>query len=291
MKKYSKQFSIEKMAKLFKVSRSGYYAFLVRKESKRSVRNQQLVEQIKTIHQESRKAYGSPRIHAELKARGENCSRKRIAKLMRKENISAKIRKKRVVTTVHSKTCRRIAPNILNQRFNVDFPDKYWASDITYVSTLEGWLYVSVVMDLFSRKIVGLSMGKSLHTDLVIKAFLQALFRRCPGKGLLHHSDRGSQYTSDNFQGLASKYGVELSMSAKGYCYDNAVVESFFHTLKGELVDCSHYRSREEASQSIFEYIEVFYNRQRRHSTLGYLSPKDFEEKFMKERRVQIPAV
>ena len=278
MKEHSLEFPIEKMAKVLRVSRSEYYKFLSRRTSKREIENQKLSEKIREVHRESRKIYGSPRIHQELKKQGEKCSRKRVARLMQKEKIQAKMRTKWVVTTQPSKSPERVAPNHLDQKFIVEEPNKVWVSDITYVTTQEGWLYVAIVLDLFSRKIVGLSMGDSLHTDLIVKALKQALWNRDIKGGLMHHSDRGCQYTSTDFQELTKRHGIKLSMSAKGRCYDNAVAESFFHTLKTEHTDLCKYRIREEAKVSIFEYIEVFYNRQRMHSTLGYASPEEFEQ-------------
>ena len=265
------------MAHLLEVSRCGYYEFLNREISKRNVENQELIEELKKVHKDSRETYGSPRVHAKLKKQGISCSRKRVAKLMRQEKLQAKMRKKWKVTTRSSKKEVMIAPNHLDQNFIVESPNKVWISDITYVSTQEGWLYVAVVMDLFSRKIVGLSMGNRLETELVTKALKQALYNRKTDKGLMLHSDRGTQYTSNEFKELAYRHGITLSMSAKGRCYDNAVAESFFHTLKTEEIHLSNYRIREEAKTSIFEYIEVFYNRKRLHSTLGYASPIDFE--------------
>ena len=195
---------------------------------------------------------------------------------MQRGKIQAKMRKKWKVTTKPNKGAK-IVPNHLDQNFAAEMPDKIWASDITYVATQEGWLYIAVVMDLFSRKIVGLSMGDRLQTDLVTSALKQALQHRNVKGDLMHHSDRGSQYTSNEFKALTNRHGIKLSMSAKGRCYDNAVVESFFHTLKTEHVNFCNYRIREEAQNSIFEYIEIFYNRKRLHSTIGYLSPEEFE--------------
>jgi putative transposase len=196
---------------------------------------------------------------------------------MKQEKIQAKMRKKWKVTTRASKKEIMIAPNHLDQNFIVGSPNKVWVSDITYVSTQEGWLYIAVVMDLFSRKVVGLSMSDRLETELVTKALKQALYNRKTNKDLMFHSDRGTQYTSNEFKELANRHGITLSMSAKGRYYDNAVAESFFHTLKTEEVHLSNYRIREEAKTSIFEYVEIFYNRKRLHSTLGYVSPIDFE--------------
>lgn len=265
------------MAHILEVSRCGYYEFLNRVISKRNVENQELIKEIKKAHKSSRGTYGSPRIHAKLQKQGISCSRKRVAKLMKQEKIQAKMRKKWKVTTQASKKEIMIAPNHLDQNFIVGSPNKVWVSDITYVSTQEGWLYIAVVMDLFSRKVVGLSMSDRLETELVTKALKQALYNRKTNKDLMFHSDRGTQYTSNEFKELANRHGITLSMSAKGRCYDNAVAESFFHTLKTEEVHLSNYRIREEAKTSIFEYVEIFYNRKRLHSTLGYVSPIDFE--------------
>ena len=285
MKAHLKQFPIEKMAEVLGVSRCGYYDFLRKGPSKRAVENQGIIEEIKKVHKKSRGTYGSPRVHAELKKQGISCSRKRAAKLMRKEKIQAKMRKRWKKTTLQSKKVVDIAPNHLDQQFHVEEANKVWVSDITYVWTAEGWLYVAIVLDLFSRKVVGLSMGASLSTELVTKALKQALYRRgvIVNKGLMHHSDRGCQYTSKEFRELALRHGIELSMSAKGHCYDNAVAESFFHTVKTEETHLKHYRTREEGQFAIFEYVEVFYNRQRLHSTLGYISPTDFEEGWEKD--------
>lgn len=276
MKEHREEFSIEKMARLLGVSRSGYYDFLDKAKSAREIENEELKEQIKSIHEKNRRVYGSPRVHNELKKLGRKCSRRRVAKLMKEEGIQAKMRKRwKKTTCVNEKA--EASLNYLDQDFTTEEPNKVWASDITYVWTEEGWLYVAIVMDLFSRKIVGLSMGERLHTDLVSNALKQAIFSRGVKEGLMHHSDRGCQYTSKEFNELSSRHGIKLSMSGKGHCYDNAVAESFFHTLKTEHTKFYKYRIREEAKNSIFEYIEVFYNRQRAHSTVGYLSAEEFE--------------
>lgn len=279
MKNHYKEFPLEKMAKILGVARSGYYKFLYKKPGKREIENRRLIEKIKDIHQKGRKIYGSPRIHAELKKGGESCSRKRVAKLMKQEELQSQIRKK-WVTTTQSDSKAVAAPNLLDQAFTIEEPNKVWVSDITYVRTLEGWLYVAVTLDLFSRRVVGLNMGESLETSLVTTALKQALCHRDVMAGLMHHSDRGCQYTSREFKELTQRHGIHLSMSAKGRCYDNAVAESFFHTLKTEHTDHCRFRTREEARNSIFEYIEVFYNRKRLHSTLGYLSPEAYEALF-----------
>ena len=278
MEAHAQEFRIEKMAQVLGVSRCGYYESLVRGPSRRSLEDRVLVEEIKRTHKASRGTYGSPRVHAELKKQGKHCSRKRVAKLMRREKIQAKMRKSWKVTTQPNKKAVSIAPNHLDQNFTVEAPNKIWLSDITYVATQEGWLYVAVVMDLFSRKIIGLSMGDRLETSLVIKALKQALYTRRTNKNLMHHSDRGCQYTSKEFMELTCRHGIRLSMSGKGHCYDNAVAESFFHTLKTEEIHRCNYSLREEAKNCIFNYIENFYNRKRLHSRIGYLSPVDFEK-------------
>lgn len=230
-------------------------------------------KKIKLIHAKSRETYGSPRIHATLPLEGETCSRNRIARLMKKSGIQAKMKKRfKITTKVNPKA--KAAPNVLNRDFTAMKPNQRWVADITYVATAEGWLYVAAVLDLYSRRIVGLSMNERITTSLVRNALEQALIHRKPQPGLMHHSDKGCQYTSQEFQALLKAHQIIISMSGTGNCYDNAAMESFFHTLKTE-----HYLTREQAKQSIFEYVEVFYNRQRLHSTLGYVTPNDFETK------------
>ncbi|CDZ80324.1 putative transposase OrfB [Candidatus Rubidus massiliensis] len=283
MSKYEKEFNIGQMANILGVSRSGYYNFSKRSESFRAKEHKRLKEKIKKIHEQNRGIYGSPRVHAVLKKQGETCSRRKVAKIMREEKIQAKMRKRwKKTTKVNEKA--EVSLNHLNQNFMVEAPDKVWVSDITYIPTQEGWLYVAIVMDLFSRKVVGLSMGNRLQTNLVTNALKQALNHRSIPKGLIHHSDKGCQYTSREFRELANRYGIKLSMSIKGNCYDNAVAESFFHTLKTEHTHFCKYRIREEAKSSIFEYIEVFYNRKRLHSTNGYFSPQEYENIWKSKR-------
>ncbi len=267
------------MCEALEVSVSGYYAWVKRPESARHQENEQIVAQIKVIHQQSRETYGSPRIYLDLQEKGINCSENRVARLMKTHQIAAK-RKRKFVATTDSKHDWPVAENKLNQEFQASKTNEKWVSDITYVSTKEGWLYLAVVLDLFSRKVVGWSMDASMERELVMNALKMALQVRQPEKALLHHSDQGSQYASNDYQKLLRKASMECSMSRKGNCYDNAVVESFFATLKQELVYHQHYQTRKEAKQNIFEYIEVWYNRQRRHSTLGYLSPEQFENKY-----------
>lgn len=271
-------FPIGLMCKAMEVGRSGFYAWLYRPESPRSVENRRLLVAIKAVHAQSRRTYGSPRVHAELKAKGHRHGKHKIARLMRQHRIVTVHRRKFKVTT-DSKHQFPVAENKLARRFSVTAPNRSWVSDITYVPTKEGWLYLAVTLDLFHRQVVGWGMAHRIDRQLVMDAFAMALKRRSPDLGLLHHSDRGSQYASTDFQSLLVSHGVECSMSRKGNCWDNAVAESFFHTLKVELVYHRSYETRKEARKDIFEYIEVFYNRQRRHSALGYLSPAEFEKR------------
>jgi transposase InsO family protein len=277
--RYKKAWSIEEMARVLGVSRSGYYKYCNKPLGKRNIENEKFLKPIREIFKVSRQTYGSPRIHAELKAQGFKCSRPRVARIMSKIGMVAKMRRifKRT-TRVDSR--RAAAPNLLQQDFSADMPNRKWVADITYVKTQEGWLYVAIILDLFSRKVVGLSMSESMHTELILKALEQAMQRRRPKGDLQHHSDRGCQYTSEAFQKLLEENGITCSMSGTGNCYDNAVAESFFHTLKTECVYFERYETREQAKKSIFEYVEVFYNNQRRHSTLGYLAPAEFERHF-----------
>lgn len=263
---------------MFDVSRSGYYRFAKATPSKCTKENEVLLEKIKKVHRNSRQTYGSPRIQAEIISQGDYYSRKRIARLMQQEGIQAKMKKRFKKTTVTNPKAKA-APNLLNQNFAADEPNQRWVADITYVATGQGWLYVAAVMDLFSRRIVGLAMSERMTSELVISALKQALTHRSPKQGLMHHSDKGCQYTSKNFQELLKENNIIVSMSGTGNCYDNAAMESFFHTLKTEHVHFENYMTREQAMLSIFEYVEVFYNRQRLHSTLGYLSPAVYETK------------
>lgn len=271
------EFSIVLMCQVLKVSRSGYYAWRGRPESKRDVENRGILENIKSAFKKSRKTYGSPRVHQQLVSEGETCSRGRVARLMSANGIRAKHRRKFVATT-DSKHDLPVAENVLGRNFSVVEPNRVWASDITYIPTAEGWLYLAGVLDLCSRTAVGWSMGDSLERQLVMDALEMAYMRRQPGKGLIHHSDRGSQYASDDYRNLLKGYGMQMSMSRKGDCWDNAPMESFFGTLKKELVHHRRYRTREEARRDIFDYIEVFYNRKRLHSSLGYVSPAQYEQ-------------
>ncbi len=270
-------FPVSLMCRTLGVGSSGFYAWLKRPESPRCQKNRRLLVEIKAVHQKSRKTYGSPRIHAELTASGHACSRYRVARLMRQHGIVSKHKKKFRVTTnsVHSYP---VAENQLHQKFDVSKPNQCWVSDITYIPTREGWLFLAVTLDLFHRKVIGWAMGRWINRQLVIDALNMAIKNGCLEPGLLHHSDRGVQYASTEFRCLLKTHSIKCSMSRKGNCWDNAVAESFFHTLKVELIQGRIYDTRQEAKTDIFDYIEVFYNRQRRHSYLGYLSPVDFEK-------------
>lgn len=272
------EFPVTRMCSALEISISGYYAWRTRPQSQREQENQKLVEQIREIHAESRETYGSPRIHADLVDQGIKCNKKRVERLMRINGIRAKQHKRRRIQTTDSAHDLPVAPNVLNRQFEADAPNQKWVTDITYVPTDEGWLYLAVVLDLFSRRVVGWSMANTLCTLLVKNALLMAIAERRPGARLLHHSDRGSQYASDEYQTVLNDHQMVASMSRTGNYYDNAPMESFFGTLKCELIHHRHYRTRAEARQDIFEYIEVFYNRKRRHSSLGYLSPVQYEQ-------------
>lgn len=290
MQLHEKEFSIERMSTLFELSRSSYYQFVHATLSRRAQEDERLLIKIKTIHQASRQTYGSPRISAELRAMGETCSRKRVARMMKVAGMAAKMKKRfKVTTRANPKAIP--APNLLKQDFTAQAPNQRWVADFTYVATQEGWLYVATVLDLFSRRIIGLAMSDRMTTDLVANALQQALTHRNPPADLIHHSDRGSQYTSADFQDLLKKHQIKPSMSGTGNCYDNAAMESFYHTLKTEHVYFEYYETREEAKKSIFEYVEVFYNRQRRHSTLGYSSPMFFEKRWQQQAGLSLCSV
>lgn len=265
------------MCRVLQVSRSGFYAWRRRAPSTQSKRRAQLTKQIQAAHAESRAIYGSPRVHAELKAQGVKCCQNTVAKLMRQHNIRSKTRRRFVVRTTNSRHDHPVAANTLNQQFEQQLPNQAWAADITYIPTGEGWLYLAVVIDLCSRKIVGWATADHLRAELACQALAMACLHRDPAAGLLHHSDRGVQYACSDYRSLLARQDARVSMSRTGNCYDNAVVESFFGTLKTELTHHEAFATREQAQQSLFEYIEVFYNRKRRHSALGYRSPAEYE--------------
>jgi transposase InsO family protein len=262
------------------VTRAGYYGWAKRREQppgERQRRREDLARQIRVVHRDSRGTYGSPRVYHELKARGVGCCENTVAKLMKEQGIRSIIRRRFKVRTTDSSHAHPVAPNVLGRDFGADAPGRKWAADITYVATGQGWLYLAVVLDLCSRKVVGWAMAEHLRAQLCTDALDMAIGRRRPGGGLVHHSDRGVQYACGDYRELLRSHGIECSMSRRGDCYDNAVVESFFKTLKAELVYHEHYATRQQARRSIFEYVEVFYNRRRLHSTLGYRSPEQFE--------------
>jgi len=279
IEKHQNKYTIGRICELFGVSRSGYYAWKNRKPSQRDQINQALIDHIRRIHRMSRKAYGSPRVYAQLKKQGYLCNQKTVARLMRQDGLTGQ-RKYRKVITTNSNHKFPVASNVLNREFTADGPNQKWVADITYVPTEEGWLYVAGVLDLFSRKIVGWGMSSQINAILVERALRMALYQRRPGKGLLHHSDRGVQYASYQIRDILAANQIQVSMSGKGNCYDNAVMESFFGTLKNEWVHHQKYKTRSQARTDIFGYIEGFYNTVRLHSTLGYLSPSEFEAKF-----------
>jgi transposase InsO family protein len=262
------------MCNVLKVSRSGYYAWKSRSPSKRQQINEELLDHIRSVHSKSRKLYGSPRITAELNDEGILCGKNRVARIMKNNGIRATLKRPIRRRTTDSRHPYALAANLLIQRRQTE---GVWAADITYVPTREGWLYVSAVMNVENRKIIGLSMGKRLSQDLASAALKDALQTQKPPEGLIHHSDRGRQYASYAYQGLLKDNGITPSMSRSGNCYDNAYMESFFGTLKTELVHGQRYQSRQDARLSIFEYVMMFYNRRRRHSALGYKSPVQYE--------------
>ena len=266
------------MCHVLQVSRAGYYAWLGRPESPRAIHQAGIVERIRQVHRDSRETYGSPRVHRALKAEGVTCCEKTVAKLMRRAGVRAATARRFVVRTTDSRHGHAIAENTLDRRFEPGQADRVWVGDITYIATGEGWLYLAAVLDLGSRKVVGWATADHLRSELVERALSNALEHRRPSGPVMHHSDRGVQYACDDYQELLRSNGLEVSMSRKGNCWDNAAMESFFGTLKQELVHRETYATREEARHSLFEYIEVFYNRQRLHSTLGYLSPVQYEE-------------
>ena len=281
MQQHKTEFPISVMCEVLSVSRSGYYAWLKNPESKRKQSNSKLGEKIRTIHRDSGETYGSPRVYQALKEQGETCSENRVARLMREDGLRAKT-KRRFKATTNSEHNLPVAPNLLDRNFSPEAPNQVYAGDITYIWTAEGWLYLAVVIDLFSRSVVGWAMNKQMTRQLVMNALTMAVQRRRPPSGVIFHSDRGSQYASGDFQKLLTKHGMRCSMSRKGNCWDNAPVESFFGSLKQELVFHQKYPTRFHARQSLFEYIERFYNRRRLHSTLGYKSPADYEATYFK---------
>jgi transposase InsO family protein len=272
MEEHREIFRLKKMCMVLKVSRSGYYAWRKRMPSKRQVANKWLLERIQEVYRKSRRVYGSPRITDGLNDQGIICGKNRVARIMKYNNICAKVWRKFRRTT----DSRHSYPASVNLLLDGNERVQIWASDITFIPTREGWMYVATVMDVSSRKIIGLSIKDRLTQELTTDALKQAISRQRPCKGLIHHSDRGKQYASYEYRDLLNRYGIRSSMSRSGNCYDNAHIESFWSTLKRELVHGERYQTRDDARLSIFEYIEVFYNRIRKHSALGYKSPEQY---------------
>jgi transposase InsO family protein len=273
---HRKRFSVQLMCALFSVSCSGFYAWSKRGPSQREIDDARISAHIKALFAASRDTYGYRRIQSGLAELGEFCCGEKVLRLMRQQGVKPKTRRLFKVTT-DSRHNKLVHENHLARQFNVSVPNHRWVSDISYIRTTEGWLYLAVVIDLFSRKVVGWAMHRRMQDELVMNALKMALFRRKIASGLLLHSDRGSQYASDAMQRLLVRHGIECSMSRKGNCWDNAVAESFFRSLKTECVYHQQFQNRDEAKKVIFDYIEVFYNRQRKHSYLGYQSPEQYE--------------
>jgi transposase InsO family protein len=265
------------MCKELKVSPSGYYAWRKRPASAREMANQELYTKIRAVYNDNHGVYGSPRIYRELKDQGVSCSENRIARLMRLRNLKAK-QSRRFKSTTKRNRAHKAAPNLLKRDFDAQQPDQKWLADITYIATQEGWLYLAAILDLYTRRIVGWAMSERMTSDLTLTALRMALQQRQPTAGLIHHSDQGSQYTDQVYQALLKDHRIRASMNGVGTWYDNAPMESFFGTLKSELVHHCLYRTRTEARTDLFSYIESFYNRRRRHSALDYLSPETYEQ-------------
>jgi putative transposase len=274
---HRREFPVQRMCKMLNVSPSGYYAWRKRPVSQREMANRDLVERIKAVHRKSHGIYGSPRVYCELKKNGVECSLNRVARLMRRHGIRGR-RPKRFRVTTRRNRKRPVAPNRLRRDFQADRPDQKWLADISYIATEEGWLYLATVLDLYSRRIVGWSMSDRMTVTLTLNALNMALSQRQSGCELIHHSDQGSQYTAGRYQELLSSHGIQVSMNGAGNWYDNSPMESFFGTLKWEWVYHRVYQTRRQARTDLFYYIEVFYNRKRSHSTLGYVSPATYEQ-------------
>ena len=269
-------FPVQVMCELLGVSRGGYYAWAGRAESARAADDRTLAAEIRAAYEASRGRYGSPRVHAELRARGRRIGRKRVARLMRGMGLAAR-RRRRFRRTTDSRHAFPIAPNLLERNFTAEAPDRVWLADLTYIWTAQGWLYLAAVLDLYTRRVVGWAMADHLRHELTLAALDMAIVRQRPAPGLVHHADRGVQYAAHGYRTRLRRHGMVCSMSRKGDCWDNAVAESFFATLRAELVDHERYPTREAATKSIGDYIDNFYNVERRHSYLGYLNPIEFE--------------
>ena len=266
------------MCEVLDVSPSGFYSWLMRSPSQRSRYDEVLVRQIRRSFAESGESYGVRRVWPDVLAWGYGCGRERVARLMRQEKLQARPPRRRLPRDLGERPVKALAPNKLARQFAASRPDERWVADLTYIWTAEGWLFLAVVLDLFSRRVVGWSMQSWMSAELVTDALVMALWRRRPGQALLHHSDQGSQYTSALFQRLLELHGIECSLSRRGECWDNAAMESFFSSLKSERLNRRTYRSRDDVRVDVFSYIEQFYNPRRRHSTLGYVSPMEYEK-------------
>jgi putative transposase len=282
IEQYKKEFPVVVMCHVLEVSESGYYAQLKRPTSQHQREDAQIKQEIRQVFFTHQGRYGSPRVHKELRDQGRSVSRKRVARLMQEEELAARRKHRRVLTTKRDRT-HPVAPNLLHREFTATVPNKKWVTDITYIPTTQGWLYLAVILDLYLRMVVGWSMPGNCDEELVERALDQALTRRRPDPGLLHHSDRGSQYTSRAYQVRLEQARILVSMSRKGNCWDNAAMESFFGSLKEECLGNRIYASHDEARLAIFTYLEVYYNRIRRHSALGYVSPFIYEQRTKKE--------
>jgi transposase InsO family protein len=266
-------FPVRTLCRVVGASASGFYAWLRRGSGDRGRDDDNLARRIAAVFAASRRTYGSPRVHAELRAQGVRVGRKRIERLMRAAGLAVPVSRRRVPRTTDSRHGHPVAPNLLERRFTADRPDAVWLADISYVATGEGWLYLAAIKDMATREIVGWSMADSLRADLACDALLMAIRRRRPPRGLLHHADRGAQYASEPYQAILARHGLRCSMSRRGNCLDNAPMESFFGSLKTELVHRTTFPTREAARRALFEYVEGFYNRRRRHSGVGFLTP------------------
>jgi len=273
MRDHVADFPIQAMCETLGVSRSGYYAWASRAESARVAADRALAAEIQTAHTASRGRYGSPRVHAELRARGRRVGRKRVARLMRGMGLAAR-RRRRFRRTTDSSHAFPIAPNLLARNFTAEAPDRVWLADLTYIWTAEGWLYLAAVLDLYTRRVVGWAMADHLGHELAMAALDMAIARQRPLPGLIHHADRGVQFAAHRYRARLLAHGMLCSMSRKGDCWDNAPMESFFATLKGELVEGADYQTRDQARADVFHYIEGFYNKRRLHSALGYITPE-----------------
>jgi len=274
---HRRQFPLRLMCRVLSVAPAGYYAWRKRPIAPRRLRSNLLVQSIRQVHEQSQKRYGSPRVHRQLLLQGTRCCENTVARLMKQHQLRSRLKRRFKLRTTDSNHSHPIAPNVLNRQFAKARPNQAWCADLTYIPTDQGWLYLSAVIDLCSRKIVGWNLADHLGAAPTLDALKKALQQRKPKAGLLHHSDRGVQYACQEYRQLLQSHGIQPSMSRSGNCYDNAVMESFFKTLKTELIYHEHYTTPQEAQQSLYHYIEIFYNRQRLHSALDYQSPASYE--------------